>query len=120
MAEFYSNFAALATRLIRLRGQSVTFTRAVSGTIDPITGEGTAGTPITFTGFGLVFDYEKRLVDGVQIQSQDKRLLLEPGVVQIPAIDDVATTVNGNFTVVNVSPLNPDGTVVKYDVQLRS
>lgn len=122
MAEFYDNFAALASRLIRLRGQSVTFTRQVAGTIDPITGIGTAGAPITFTGFGLVFDYDQRLADGVQIQAQDKRLLLEPALSggNLPAIDDVVTTANGNYTVVHVAPLAPDGTVVKYDVQLRS
>lgn len=122
MAEFYDNFASLAQRLIRSRGQEVTFTRAVAGTVDPITGSGTSGTPITFTGYGLVFDYASTLVDGVQIQSQDKRLLLEPNLTggNVPKIDDVVTTANGNFTALRVEPLSPAGTVVKYDVQLRS
>lgn len=122
MAEFYTNFAALATRLIRSRGQEVTFTRANAGTVDPITGIGTAGSNTTFTGYGLVFDYDQNLINGTQIQAQDKRLLLEPGLTgsNIPKVDDVVTTTAGDFTVMNVSPLSPAGTVVKYDVQLRS
>lgn len=122
MAEFYDNFASLAQRLIRSRGQEVKFTRAVAGSQDPITGVGTPGTSITFTGFGLVFDYQSTLIDGVQIQAQDKRLLLEPSLTggNAPQIDDVVTTANGNYTTLRVEPLSPAGTVVKYDVQLRS
>lgn len=122
MAEFYDNFASLAQRLIRSRGQEVTFTRSVAGTVDPITGIGTPGNDITFTGFGLVFDYSSTLIDGVQIKAQDKRLLLEPNLSggNVPMIDDVVTTANGDYTALRVEPLSPAGTVVKYDVQLRS
>lgn len=117
MAEFYNNFASLAGRLIKQRGQQVTFTRS-SGS-NPITGAG--GTQSSFTGFGLVFDYESRLVDGVQIIAQDKRLLLEPDLGgNTPAVNDDVTIQGVAYKAMNVSPLSPAGTVVKYDVQLRS
>jgi hypothetical protein len=37
-----------------------------------------------------------------------------------PMINDVVTTADGDFHIVSVDPLTPAGTVVKYDVQLRS
>ncbi|MDT8372018.1 MAG: hypothetical protein RQ783_08525 [Gammaproteobacteria bacterium] len=118
----FTRVQSLASRQIGKLGQLINFKRAVAGTIDPVTGLGTAGTAITFAGTGLIFDYEKKLIDGVQIQTQDKRLLLEPDLIggNEPMIDDVVTTIGGDFTVISVSPLAPDGMVIKYDVQLRS
>lgn len=118
MPSFYQNLAATATRLLTKYGQTVTVTRDVVGTVDPITGQGTPGTPVTFTGKGAIFDYDIRLVDGVMIQATDKRLMLE--AANAPEIGDVITTADGDYTAVSVNPTSPAGTVVKYDIQIRS
>lgn len=118
MADFYANLAATALRLLTKYGQTVTVTRDVVGTVDPITGAGTPGTPVTFTGKAAIFDYNVSLIDGVMIQASDKRMVIES--TNEPQTSDVVTTATGDFTVVAVNPLSPAGTVVKYDVQIRS
>ena len=118
VAEFYAGLATKTISLLTKFGQNVTVTRAIVGTIDPVDGAGTAGTSTTFTAYAAVFNYRKNLVDGAQILSTDKKCLMQSGTE--PMINDVVTTADGDFQVINVDPLTPAGTVVKYDVQLRS
>ncbi len=118
VAEFYTGLANTTISLLTKFGQNVTVTRAVVGTVDPVDGTGTPGTSTTFTAYAAIFNYRKNLVDGVQVLSTDKKCLMQSG--NEPMINDVVTTADGDFHIVSVDPLTPAGTVVKYDVQLRS
>ena len=118
MAEFYASLASTAKRLLTTYGQTVTVTRYVAGAVDPVTSIGTAGTSVTFTSKGAVFNYSNSLVDNAEILSTDKKLILESTTE--PQNNDVVTTATGDFTIISIKPLSPSGVVVIYDVQLRS
>jgi len=115
---FYSNLALTAKKLLIKFGQTVTVTRYIEGSVDPVTGLGTAGTSVTFTGSGAVLNIDKSLVNGSSILSTDNKLLFE-STTEIMTNDKV--TANGvDYKALSVKPLNPAGIVVIYDVQIRS
>lgn len=115
---FYSNLAATASRLLASKGQSVTFSREVSGTLDPVTGIISGATTTTFSGNGAAFDYNNSEIDGTVIKSGDIRLLVEALSTE-PEQGDKCTVNSIDYRVMDVSPTNPAGTVVMYEVQLR-
>lgn len=117
MASFYERLASTALNLLTKYGQTVTVTRENVGTVDPITGEGTPAADTTFTAKGCVFNYNQALIDGAQIKSGDKKIILES--TNEPMINDVVTTTEGDFTVISVKPTSPAGTVVIYELQVR-
>lgn len=117
MADFYSNLQKTASRLLKSKGQLLTFTRTVEVSFNPVTGVKTTG-DFTFTAYGAVFDYKVNEIDGELIQRGDIRLIVEktnnsPLIGDIVKIDKVAQRV------MNVTETSPAGTVVKYDVQMR-
>ena len=117
MSEFYLSLAATAQRLIDKYGQTVTFTRTNAGTVNPITGIGTPAVDTTFSGNGIILNYSKALVDGINILSGDNRVLLS-GKTE-PKNDDIIVAANGGFKVISVKPLTPAGIVVMYEIQVR-
>lgn len=117
MVDFYTGLAATATRLLTGKGQTVTFTRRTVSAFNATTGTPT-NTTTTFTGKGAVFDYNQSEVDGAVILSGDQRLILE-AVTTAPIIGDAATVNSIKYRVMNVNTVNPGGTVVIYQLQLR-
>ena len=65
-----------------------------------------------------MIDFDTRLVNGEQILATDKRLLLQSG--DVPLVQDVLTIDGTNYTVISIGELNPAGTKVMYELQLRS
>jgi len=117
VAEFYASLAATAKRLLTTYGQTVTITRSNVGTVDPITGAGTPAADTVFTAKGAVFGYNKALVDGVNVLTEDKRILIESTTE--PKVNDLVATADGDYNVLAVSPLSPAGIVVVYELQAR-
>ena len=115
---FYTNMAATATRLLAKYGQTITWSQTTGGTYNPATGETTGGTTTNYSGYGALLDFNTSLIDGDQIQATDKRLLLQSG--DIAAIQDQLTVDGTAYTVVMKKEINPAGTVVMYEFQLRS
>lgn len=115
---FYADMQSLATELLTEFGQNITWSQTTGGTRDTATGETTGETTTNYSGYGAMFDFDTRLVNGDQILATDKRLLLQAG--DIPKVQD-KLTINGTaYTVISIEELNPAGTKVMYVIQLRS
>lgn len=115
---FYSQLAAVASRLLTDKGQSVSFSRRTGGTFNPATGTYSGDTATTFSGYGAAFNYNKTEIDGTIVQSGDLRLILE-AVATPPAQGDEATVGGIDYRVMDVRPTSPGGTVTHYELQLR-
>lgn len=114
----YARSKASADRLLARFGQ----TGAVRRT--PQTGTGynpTDGTPVNHTAVFAVIDYSSRDIDGTRVLATDKLIIMGVGTLTItPAITDLLVEANGGvYKIVNVSPINPAGTVVAYEIQAR-
>ena len=113
---FYSDLAAVATRLLTDKGQQVTFSRETSTGFNPTTGINTTTTS-TITGYGAAFDYNSSEIDGTIIVKGDIRFLFEAG--SAPQQDDTVTIDSIGYRVMDVKKTAPGGTDVLYEVQLR-
>jgi hypothetical protein len=116
--DFYASLATTATNLLTSRGQTVSFSRDNVTSFNPVTGEETKGTAVTYSGQGAVFGYASTEIDGTDIQRDDKRMILE-AVSTAPVIGDTATIDSVEHRVVDVDQVSPAGTVVIYKLQLR-
>ncbi len=122
---FYSNLAATAARLIADKGSPVTLRRPDQGTYDPVTGETTAGAATDYNVRGLLLDYKLigsgvKYADGTEIRQDDKRMLLAAeGLAITPAPSDRAIVGAETYQVVNIKQINPAGTPVLYELQVR-
>jgi len=114
---FYGNLAAVATKLLTDKGQSVVFTRKTTLIFDPVKGRNNVTTS-TFSGYGAAFDYNRSEIDGELVQRGDIRFLME-AITTAPALGDTCVIDSVTYRVMNVKPTSPGGTVVMYEVQLR-
>ncbi len=118
MAFDYSKTATSTDRILTKFGQEVTITRRTAGTYDTSTGV-SAVTETTQSGIGAIFDWQNRDVDGTTIKTGDRRLLLSAVDITAPVVNDTVTVGSVVFTVMQVKPLAPSGTVVLYEINLR-
>lgn len=125
----YTEIADLADELLQEFGQAVTIATRVSGAYDPATG-GSTVTETTQTGSGAIFDRESFTAgdqndDGSLVLSTDKQLLLSPyttagAAITAPVADSTRVTVDGIvYTVKRVKAIEPAGTPVMYDCNVR-
>ena len=117
MSDFYPKLAATVSRLVGLRGQTVTLKRSTGGTIDPVTGTVTAGTTTNFTTLGMPQSYPDSLIDGTRIQASDRIMVLTPAVK--PLLTDTLSFDGQDWTIISIKTTNPAGTPVVYFVQVR-
>ena len=117
MSDFYPKLAATVSRLVGLRGQTVTLKRSTGGTIDPVTGTVTAGTTTSYPVQGILQRYPDALIDGTRILTSDRLAILTP-VVE-PVITDKLAFGNKDWTIASIQTTNPAGTPVVYFVQVR-
>lgn len=116
----YIESRADADELIEEFGQAVSI-RRVSSTgpaHDPTI------TTVDYTTFAAILDYNSRQIDGENILVTDRRALIAAGPLSALGITSIAppdSIVIGGVAVpvVRVMPLNPAGTVVMFDCQLR-
>lgn len=113
----YTRTRATAERLIARFGQTGTLRRTVSDD-DPFNPtQTTTDYPCTFA----VLDYEKRDVDGTLIKQTDQMAYVSTAGLSIaPETTDRLVIGGTPFTVVNVKPLSPAGTVVYFELQVRT
>lgn len=117
MADFYTEMAAVALELLEEFGQSITLSRETGGSIDPITGEVTAGTDASVTTTGLIKPYPDRMIDGTRILSSDRELVLSNEQVPLPS--DKPTIGGEEWSIVEITTVSPAGTDVVYFCQVR-
>jgi hypothetical protein len=116
----YAPTQTSAARMIADKGQAVTLTPPSNGTYDTATstvGAG-SGSPVTTTGVVLPLSRGLMHMAGTDIQAGDQRLLI-PGNVDQPSIDTKATIAGVDYTIKEVSPLNPGGTALLFDCVIR-
>jgi hypothetical protein len=110
--------AAMASRLLTDKGQSVTFSRLTGATFDPVLGNDSGGSITTFTGYGAATDYNKLEIDGTVVKRGDIKLILESTTTE-PEQGDKCTVDSVDYRVMGIEPITPAGTLVISKVQLR-
>lgn len=110
----YARAAITASRLIAKFGQSATLRQtANTGTAySPTRANTDATVTVAFVEYG------DRHIDGTLIKQGDRIAYLAAGT--IPDIDDKLIVNGVTYSVVNVKQLNPAGTVVYYELQVRA
>lgn len=111
------NYTALqnsAGLLLQKFGRQLTFTRKTDGTYAPSTGT-TTQTSSTYTKYGCVFDYSDSEITGV-IEQGDRRVLAEGhGYI----VGDTVSLDSETYRIVAVSKIQPAGTIVACNLQVR-
>lgn len=115
MAETYQKQAELAARLIRSKGQPVTFYFNGGTRYDNLGNEITT-TGETVAGHGLLLSYKAGDIDGTIIQSQDAYVLYSGTK---PKNTMVYQHGGREWTVISSEPLQPTTAVILYKVQVR-
>jgi hypothetical protein len=122
---FYERIQATVNKMFKGKGQAITLTRQSAGTYDPATGTATVTTS-TQTGWGAVFDYGTKQIDGTLIKAGDKQLLLSAlnaagTALTAPELNDTVTIGGVVYTLVQpLKTLSPAGTTVLFEVNLRA
>lgn len=130
MSDFYDDMVSAADDLLQEFGQAVTLTNPGAAGYDTTTGK-PAGSPTTQDGFGAVFDYSTfirsglRDVPGSLILAGDRQLILSPlkadgTALTKPEPNHTVTLASGaTYTITAVAPLEPGGTAVYFDCNIR-
>jgi hypothetical protein len=121
--EFYSRMQQTANKMLKGKGQTIVITRQVSGAYDPTTGQATVTTTVQ-NGYGAIFDYSDKNIDGELILSGDKQLLLSAvnstgTALTAPEVNDTVTAGGMVRTITRIKALSPAGTTVMFDCNLR-
>lgn len=114
---FYNSLAATAAKLITKFGAVGTIKRTTGGSVDPVTGNTTAGTTVTYSPNTIVQKYADALVDGTRILSSDRLIILDNTIE--PLTTDKITVRGEDWTIVNVTESRPAGVPLVYFVQAR-
>lgn len=115
----YAEVAANALETLTEFGMDVGRRSFTAGVYDPATGLVTPTTANT-TRKGALFDFGagQTLERGTLIQGGDKRLLVDATAAVTPQDHFI---INGvEYVIVSIGEINPAGTVVLYDLHLRS
>lgn len=122
---FYARLQSTADKMLKGKGQSLTLTKNTAGTYNPATGGFTGAGTSTQTAYGAVFDYGAKQIDGTLIKAGDKQLLLsavktDGAALTAPVLGDTVSIGGVTYTLVEpLKEVNPAGTVVLFDVNLR-
>lgn len=115
---FYGNAQNTASKMLTKFGQAVTHTIRTAGTYDPATG-GVTVTDTTQTVRAALFDYGTKEIDGMIVMSGDKRALIAALSITAPKVDDTLTVGTTVWTIKMVKELNPAGTSIMFECQVR-
>lgn len=99
-------------------GQDLTLTRSNASNFDAEGGEYlTAGTDTTTTVRGVVTDYRRDQIDGTLILRGDRKVLLRDDAQPVPG--DTLTVGSLVYRVISVRTVEPAGTRMLHEVQVR-
>ena len=116
-----------ADRMIAAKGQTVTLTRRSAGAYSPATGAATITTS-TQTGKGVILPFGQgiRKRADSNVTSADRLCYLSGlnsagTALTEPKVDDTLTDANGAvYSVTEVSPLEPAGLPIMFELTIRS
>lgn len=113
----YARSRDSANRLIARYGQACTLAHVTAGTVSADGASRTGDSSANTTTKVVLLDYDDKLIDGTRIVQGDRRALLRYDAA--PVIGDTITVGSEVLKAINVSPLNPGGTVIYYEAQVR-
>lgn len=119
MAFDYASIAKEVSSLLVDFGQSVTLTNKSVGDYEVATGASTV-TSTEQAAIGVVFDYGTKNIDGVLIKAGDKQLYIASVGISAPKVNDTITIGGVIYTITLVKSINPAGTPVLYECNIRS
>lgn len=121
MSEFYQRMAATALRLIGKYGRPVIFKLETTGKYDPATGKTGPAFVREQTGQAVLADYSRREFEtSTLLVRGDKRLkLAAKGLEWVPTLATKAVIDGKSWSVISISEINPAGTPIVYDLQVR-
>jgi hypothetical protein len=123
MSALYDDFAAAAIEMLSDPeiGQAITLKRPATGdTYDEDSGTVIEGSPETYPGFGVVFDYKQNLIDGTNILQGDQLIYMAPDLGVTPEAGDTLILADGTQKqVIDSQPLKPAGQIVLHQMQAR-
>lgn len=124
---FYSRARKRVDEILGKRGLPVTIVHTVQGTYVP--GTGITNTTTTQYGTGAIFEYDAKQAGiyntpGSLIKMGDKQLLLSAlntggSALTAPVRDDTVTVDGTTYTITHVKKVDPGGTAVLYDINIR-
>jgi hypothetical protein len=117
MSSFYDELAATAREVIADFGAAASLSQRVT-VYNPATGAGTVATT-TVAVTCVVFDYERKFVDGTTILNGDKQCFMSVVAGAEPKAGDRLTWQGVSHAVVHVKKLAPAGISVLYELQVR-
>lgn len=130
MAFNYNEAAVDALELIAEFGQAITLTKQgnESGGFDPVTGDVIAAQPsVTVSGAGVLVNYKTDELGISSFKSEEAENNILAGDAKIlcsltgtPEINMTLPFNGKTWRVVNISTLQPSGTVVMYTLQVRA
>lgn len=116
----YNALAQTALNLLGSFGQDVTLVQVTAGTFAPSTNTFSGASTTNTTVKGARLNYHKSQVDGEVIKQGDVRLFIDAvNVATAPTVEDKIKFGSDEWSIQDVTPLQPAGVPVIYDLQLR-
>ena len=112
------NYAGLKRKvnpLIKKFGITVTVTRP--GSVDRVDGDEVVIPPTSFDVIGLREEYKPSEIDGARIVAGDVKFLCR--AVEQLRVGDLVNLDGTDYRVINPNPLQPAGTTMLFQLQLR-
>lgn len=121
MSEFYQRMAATAIALITRYGQSVTLKLETPGKYDPASGKTGPAFVREQNGQAVLADYSRREFETSTLLIRgDKRLkLAAQGLEWVPTLATKALIDGKAWSIISIGEINPAGTPIVYDLQVR-
>lgn len=122
MSSFYDRTRATATRLLTKRGQPATIRVPALAVSSGRPWAPSRGAPVDYRIQTVLLDYSQQDRDGTLVQQNDRRALFP--AEGLPVITEAVELVldaesSLPYAVINLLPLNPGGTVLMYEAQVR-
>ncbi|APC18174.1 hypothetical protein BLL42_21505 [Pseudomonas frederiksbergensis] len=123
MSEFYNRMAATALRLIAQFGQPVTIRDITKGAYDPSTSKTRPDSVVERTAQGIMLDFTgQEFQTNSLIKVGDKKLkIAASGLTSPPTLLSKVVAQGRTWTIVPpLKEINPAGTPILYELQVRS
>ncbi len=120
---FYDEMAALALEMIAEFGQPVTIRATTVGEYDPETGSASPDTVIDQTAQGILLDFSgQEFQNNSLIKQGDKKLkIAAQGLAWAPDLLNKVVVQGRTWSIVPpLKEINPAGTPILYELQVRS
>jgi len=123
MATFYDEMAVMALEMITEFGQPVTISKTEPGEYDPELGGEMPGATVEQIAQGILLDFTgQEFQNNSLIKQGDKKLkIAAQGLAWVPGLLDKVVAQGRTWSIVpQLKEVNPAGTPILYELQVRS